>query len=273
MVVAQSVDVRDLEFMMNGLRNALIGTGGDISTILKDESRLLAIECAKVSGPRNRQKKSANIPREIGRVFMPMPADGFGKIKIGSGNMVWLNSGPNFLTGIRRERYNPNVQSIQDMYRAYMKAPGLSLGKKYTRIGSHGQQAVSEINRIMVSKRLFNEFASYIKNLLGIMKASWWVTVKKIEPSLVAPQWVERHISNNKRAISDVSGLSNPESPSVTFGSSSPGIEKFADGVRRAVAIREKKIAAKIELVLSGYSEDARNNIKIHRHAKKGGTP
>ncbi len=273
MVGVQSIDTSGLEFMMNGLKNALIGTGGDISTLVQDESRLLALECAKRVGPRNREKKAATIPGEIGRVFMPMPAKGFGKAKRGDGNMVWLNSGPQFLTGIRRERYNPNVQSIRDMYRAYMKVPGLSLGKKYVRIGSHGKQAVNEINRIMVKRGLFNEFAAFVKGLLGIMKASWWVTAKKIDPSLVGPQWIERHVAKNKRAISDMSGLANTDMPTAVFGSSAPGIEKFADEIKFAVKVREKKMEAKLGLILEGYSEDARHGVAIHRHAKKGGNP
>lgn len=270
-MLTASIDTSGLQFVLGGLQNALIGTGGDVSTIIKDESKLLALEIAKHVGPKSKQQKTKSIPKEVGRVFMPKPAINWGAKKQGDGSMIWLDAGPEFLTGIRRERYDIQINSIKSMYQAYLKAPNQTLGKKYSLIGMCGKQHVQEINRIMVKRGVFKEFVAFMIGHIGRMKASFFMTAKKIEPSLVAPQWIEKHITGGKnpKNITDLSGLENLESPSVTFGSNAIGIGKFEGVIQSSVKIREYKVAARLRLVLSGYSKDVAAGIRPRKHAKE----
>jgi len=267
MIAVQEIDTRGLTSLINGLSNALISQGGDCSQVVKDETRLLAAECGKISGPRNRQKKFNSIPKEIGRVFAPLPAKPWGIKKRGHGDMLWLNSGEHFLTGVRRSRVLSESPSMETMFRAFIMADG-KMGKKYSVIGERGKQNVQEINRIMVKRSSFSQFTRFVQSHMGRMKATWFATAKKIEPSTEVPKWIARHIDGNPKAITDLTGLQNSESPSTVFGSKAIGIGKFRDEINAAVKSRETKVAAKIKLILSGYSKDVAHGIKIRRHGK-----
>ncbi len=69
MIQVESIDVRGLEFMLNGLRHAMIGSGkqGDLSKLVADETRLLSMEIAKQMSPKNQATGEANVKRDVGR--------------------------------------------------------------------------------------------------------------------------------------------------------------------------------------------------------------
>lgn len=268
MVTVQSIDISGLQFLIGGLQNALIGDGADVSNITRDEARLLAIEIAGRVGPRDRAKKVRSIPGEIKTVFVPAPADKKYSSAFGRGDkMVWLNAGPDFLTGIDNENYRPDMNDIVWMERTFVKLKG-KMGNKYKVVGEHGKQHVQKINRIMVKRGVFAKFVLFMISHLGRMKASWYATAKKLDPALVAPGWIARHIPNNPKAVTQLEGLSNHESPSVTFGSSALGIATQTKNVGAAVRIRKAKVAARLNLVLSGYAQDVKRGMKPRRHAK-----
>ena len=273
MVIVQSIDVRGLQFLIGGLQNALIGAGADCQSLVKQEAKLLAIEIASRVGPRDRQKKVRSIPREIGRVFVPAPVESWGKEKTGHGEIMWLNSGPNFLTGIEAKNYNPTNDLVW-MERTFNKLK--TMGNKYSSLGHRGDydsrkggQHVQLLNRIMVKRSSFASFVTRIVSHLGRMKATWYATARKLDPALVAPQWIERHILNNPKTIAHLGRLSDPQSPSLEFGSSAVGIEQQIDNINRAVMIRRRKVLAHLNLVLSGYAKDVNSGRVPRRRAKQ----
>jgi hypothetical protein len=268
MIAVAQINTSGLNLLMYGIQNALVGQGADCSSVTRNEARLLALEISKRVGPRNKSRKELNVRREVSRVFAPKPREMFSKQKQGHSNMQWLVASPQFLIGIKRDHVFTGESSNEQLFRAFLKAPGLSLGKKYTRIGSHGEQAVYEMNRIMILRGAFNNFVRFVQKRIGIMRASWVADAKKIDPMKPAasPDWVSRHVPGNRAQIVYLNGLKNLESPSITFGSNAVGIEKFTESIRFAVKVREKKMAARLKLIISGYAKDVAKGIRPGRH-------
>lgn len=265
--------------MINGLQNALIGMGGDCATIVEDESRLLAMEIAKDVGPKDRSKTKARIDKSVRQRFQELSADvGFdtNSGREGSTGVRWYRCDKNFLFGVTpdSDMRHADPETLANIYYRSKKVQGktrIILPFKHPR--QHQQVAIT--SKILVSKSGLNGAVRIVQNAIGKLKASWFATAKKIEPSLVSPQWIERHIKNNRtsKSITELGGLQRHESPSITFGSKAVGVAKFDRAIQFAVGVRAKKVAARMKLVLSGYSSDVAHGIAVKRHAKKGRQP
>lgn len=275
MVQVQSIDTSGLQFVLGGLRNALIGTGGDISTITRDESKLLALGISKVAAPRDRKKTAERIDKSVRSKFMALSEksdfeDNTGKE--GHTGVKWYRCDKDFLFGVARDSdmRHADPQTVANIYYKAKKIQGktrLLLNFKHPR----KHQRVAIITKIITSKSVLKKAIAIVQKGIGKLPASWFATAKQLDTSLVAPEWMERHIKGNKttKSITDATGLANLEHPSITFGSKAVGVTKFDRAIQFAVNLREKKVAARLRLVLSGYSKDVAQGIKVRRHAKQ----
>ncbi len=270
MIEVESIDMSGLEFLMGGLRDALIGIGesGDAAQLTQQTGRLLAKDIADGLPPKNQQKLNKNIDRDVRKVLSPDPS--YFNIKgdhqeSSISGMSWISAGPNFLLGVNDE---DNMRGSGGVAYAFRKARNMNRGKKYIQLGTRGHQRVQRLNRILVTSTQFNLVKSFIKSGVGQMKASFAETYEKLGGRGV-PGWIRRHFGRNqKKHIFDGSGLSDAESPSVTFGSRAPGIANYSGLVGRSVKRREIMTAKRLERVLSGYAEDHNSGRKIRRHSR-----
>ena len=74
-MLTTSVDTSGLDHMIDGVKDALIGTGGDITNLAKDESRLLAMQLMKLSQPRSRSELKKKIAENVSRRFVLLDQD------------------------------------------------------------------------------------------------------------------------------------------------------------------------------------------------------
>lgn len=276
-MIAASIDTRGLQFVINGMQNALLGTGGDCSTILKDESRLLALEISKRMGPKDRSKTNARIDKSVRSVFLGLDADtdfeGHSG-KEGNSGVKWYSSDKDFLFGVARDSDMRHADP-QTMANIYYHAKTVA-GKKRIVVdfkNPHQHQRISISTRIITSKSVLRKTITIVQKSVGKLKASWFADAMKIDPqaSLVPPNWIAQHIRGNEttKSITDLSAANSPDSPAIGFGSRAAGVKSFERPIQYAVSLRREKVSARLRLVLSGYSKDVAAGIRPHHHAKE----
>lgn len=263
-----TIDQRGLDFMISGIRNALIATGGDISELTKDESRLLAMQLMNLSKPKDRKKTAEKIGQSVSAKFLGLSETKYASQK--SGGMWWRHWDEDYLYGVApdRDMRHASVGDLADIY----------FGSKANRDGAkvlpfvhpRKKQMVKLYQKIVTGPAAVKRLTAYAQKAIGKLAGSWFATAKKIDPSSTAPQWISRH-EQTRKSITDLTGLANPEHPSVTFGSKAGGAatKKGLSLLQVAMNIREKKLTYRLQLILSGYAQDVRNNIAVNRKAKK----
>jgi hypothetical protein len=271
--VTTTVDLTGLSSLLRKLHEALIGSGqnGDLSVLVKDETRRLAMECARVPNPKQRLKLQRAIKRDIGSVFLAMPKDPLkGKARHGH-EMEWLVAGPNFLFGAPPSQILTGQESNAVLAAGGVKALLYKLrGKlpehKYTETGSHGKQKVQIANRVIVARAVLTRLFNSIKKNIGKRDASFAETAKLLGETKI-PASTSAHFPT-KHNITRAGELTNPESPAITFGSNAHGVRGLKPKVERAVKTRQLKMSSRIRMILNGYARDGAN---IRHHAKETG--
>jgi hypothetical protein len=271
MVTVTSIDISGLQSAIIGLQNALIGTGGDASTIVADESKLLAKEISNLIGPLDQKKTKDRIEKSVRSKFLAL--DDIDNSKFSSkggttGNVVWYRCDRNFLYGAAKDRdmRKASGEALADVYYASRKVQGRTrIIADFTPARKHQRVAITA--RIITSKASLARAVKSVQLAIGKLKASWFATAKSIDHSLVGPQWIERHIKGNRttKSITDLTSMNVPATPSVTFGSKALGNDKFTRLIDFAVKLRAKKVMARLDLVLTGYSHDVAAGIKAKR--------
>ena len=271
MLKVQSIDMRGIGNLLSGIHNALIGTGagGDLKEVVTDETRKLALECGSAPTPRARKKQEMFVHRDIGRVFLARPAQPFTGDKAKGDGVTWLTAGPNFLTGIPDDRMLYNRVSIAGggaksiLYNSRSKS--FTLGPKWIEVGRHGKQHVMFANRFMVGRGVIRDLFSAIKKRIGIRDASFAETASKLGatnlPARTTAHFPTKHSTTRLDAI-------NSAKPEIVFGSDAKGVAGLAAKVKSAVAVREKKMRFRLNLILTGYANDNKSRSTIKRHAK-----
>jgi hypothetical protein len=274
MLEAQPIDLRGLENLMAGLRDALIasGQGGDASQVTGDEARRLAMDIANDLLTKNKANAEKKIRRDVG-AFLSEPWDeNIEEENRGDGTMVWLVAGPRFLYGVAPVDYDLHGAGTEAAMQAFRqeRSGGIKRSKHMIKLGTRGRQTVYRKDRIIVPKSSFRGVVKNISAHLGRLAASFAQTASNLGQGEIK-QAISKHFPSPKNIHQD--RLSDSASPSITFGSRSPGVTKpfVQQVVSRRVQIRKAKIRARIKLILRGYASDARRGQRPRRRAKETG--
>ena len=274
-MVTATIDQRGLDFMLNGVKNALVGTGGDVSELTKDESRLLALGIMKVAQPRDRKKTGDRIKDSVRNRFASLGDSYTPTGKQNSDGVVWYRSDSKFLYGVAEDKdyRKASLDALAEVYYQARKGDDgkMRLVSDFKSPRPSGQRK-AVLRKVIANKSDVNRLITFAKTAIGKLPASWLATAKQIDNSANAPQWISRHLKGGNKttkSITDLSGLNNVEHPSTTFGSKARGVNRFGRAVQFAVNLREKKLAWRLKLILSGYAQDVKNGIAAQRHAKK----
>ena len=267
MLQVTNIDVSGVSRLIGGLHNALIGTGGrgDIGDVISDETRKLSLECGSAPNARRRKKIEASMRRDIGKVFMKAPAHPFTGTKRKGDGIEWLNAGPNFLLGVPEDRMLGDAElSMGGAKKLFYIAKGRLPAERYADGGMHGQQHVQIANRFVVKRGIISKLFNEIKKRIGLRDASFTETAKNLGGNV--PSTSSKHFPTGKN-ITQVKNMSSA-SPEIIFGSRATGVVGLTEKVKRAVAIREKKMLHRLGLILSGYARDNNSGGSIKKHSK-----
>ncbi len=272
-MLTTSIDQRRLDSMIQGVYNALIGTGADASEVVKDESRLLALQIMKVAQPRDRKKTGDRIASSIKSRFTEL-GDGFDKeLSSQTGEANWYRADSKFLYGVSPDldMRGANADTLAEIYYAAHNIGGKTrIVNDFNPARPSGQRKAI-LAKVLARKSDINRLVTLAKTAIGKLPASWFATARQIDSSASAPQWIARHLKGNQttKSITDLTGLRNSDSPSAAFGSKAVGVAKFNRAIQFAVNLRAKKLLARLRLILSGYSRDVSEGIKARRQSKR----
>jgi hypothetical protein len=134
----------------------------------------------------------------------------------------------NFLYGFgqgARDMRKATAQQMKDVY--YSSATHMGRARLISEFKYPRQhQRVAIVKTILTSAQSLKRGVSAVQQSIGKLAASWAATAKTIDISAKIPAWIDRHLtrgSQSSRSITDLSGLTNLEHPSVTFGSKARG--------------------------------------------------
>jgi hypothetical protein len=268
-MITATTNTTNLAKALGGLREALIASGqsGDAAVIVKDESRRLATEISNQTPPKKKATLERKIGRDVGGNFSILTSN-IPAAAQGNKQMRWLVAGPRFLYGVPPSHdLRSGTADLLSIHRGLRKRGSGERTKKLFPLGQRGKQHVYRVNRYIVTPKAIASLRRTLAAKIGRMKASWAATAIALGEATI-PAWVRKHIPSPK-AVTDLSGLSRPASPSVLFGSRSPGVSRTGDMVRRATQVRLKKVIARIRLILNGYKQDIAQGKAPRKHGKE----
>lgn len=270
-MITATIDSTRHNVAMDSLFNAMCATGGDAAKLVEQETRLLSKTIVNFTPPIKSKwgnpKTSGEmaIKAELYSLFSeaePRLIDEVGSkhgtkdinafITNANGekvNLQWANLDP---LGSRMDEYHEKFQNRRGKV-PRTKASGSGVWKA----------------RVVVPKGSRDPYIKKLQARVGRARASFAQTAARLGATF--PSWISRHFGApiSDIAIMELSGLQNPVSPSVVFGSRAPGIDRVRDRVQAAVNFRAKVIVRKVKLILSGYNKDIAAGIKAQSQAYK----
>ena len=289
-MLTNTIDSSGLNTALNGVKDALIGTGGDATEVVKDESRLFAMQMMKLSQPQDKKKLEGKIEKSVTERFFSfenseaMNEDWKAGVsssskwsgRQSSSGVEWFGATRNFLfgydNGVRDMRKADGQAMANAYYTSAMKSGRANIIREFK--WPRNQQRVAIVKKILTSPASLKRGVKVVQESIGKLSASWLASARQIDKTKSkAPAWIERHLRNgdkSSKSITDLSQANKSESPSVTVGSKARGAssEKGLGKVQFALKVRATKLQARLNLILSGYSQDVANGIKARRHAK-----
>jgi hypothetical protein len=246
---------------------------GDSEVFIANESGHLAMEIGRRLGPSDLPSAKKKRDKDVaGHLTIAQPANISPRSNIPA--FLWLNAGPNFLTGIDDVDNLPTADGIFVMQEFRRSQDKGNRGNVYIKMGKRGKQTIQRLNRIRVAKTAYNFVRKQIADRYGILKASFAFTAQVLGIGGRIPGWVTKHYEDKAagRAVLDLSRANSISKPSITFGSTSPGVEsnpRVVQTIQSSIETRRRIVNAKFNKVVNGWIFD-HNSGRVYRPYKDG---
>ena len=273
LVTITEVDSSKLNAKILELHDALIGSGsmGDAATIFQDESRLFLEGVIRLTPPTRRkgfgakQAGEAAIKKDMAKIFTGVHEDMLDDLAIahGTNNLdVWLTSAGGEKRHIQWQRLDPSGTGMKEFHKKNRNTRGRTFSLK-----KNGQRGRGDawFAPYVVTHGDLVDYTANIMARLGRRKAAWGVSLHSVGGK--AQAWVSKHLGGARGRVQNE--LLNPNNPSVRMTNFAPGILDDGRVVSDQVRIRNEAITRKIKGVLSSYSSEWKQGIKISKQARK----
>ncbi len=270
-MIAASIDISQASNMFRELRDAMIAKGGDASSLLKRQTRLLCRQLAIDTPPilasgqgsvgTDAQKSGEDaINRELNRVFFGVSqaqvteARAVNVSGVASKTLWADKSGQVY--GVEDVLFMPDATSEQlaTVHNAARLSNGkVSLAGAFTRnIGRW-----KFVNRAVTLQSIKDDYIKTVFAKLGRFKATWAVSGADLGDEKY-PSWITRHFGRlGNMTFLNRQHMDDPVKGFVIVGTRAPGCgeAKYKNKVRHAVEVRMMKIRQEIKLILSDYKD------------------
>lgn len=259
------VDLTRLNELCDGLHEALSAAGkpGDAGDVVRDETRRLTVQTVKFMPPQNNAVGKRAIASDLTSFFSaaePGLIDTIGS-EHGIGNVdAFITAKDGKPLRLRWDRIDPLGNNMRTLHYS---------AKRRGRVRRGGRADVKGEwrARVVVTKEARDEYVKKIQARVGRLKASIAATAAALGVTTIAT-WIKRHFPNPK-AIVDITGLQQAESPAILFGSRAPGIGSYRSQIVKAAHARSQAIKKRIRLIASNYSKDVAAGIRADAAAKR----
>lgn len=263
------VDTSGLNRRIAELRTALVGAGktADAQNVIRDEARNLLKLLIKWTPPKTRKQGADRVEKDVKRSAAYPLDDGF----------ELFNRGQNAERIKGYLRSESGRQKFKDMISKIGGFKSWTLEKfdRRTHLNARNRFGrVSKRNRVFIYNNADRKRRiALVSRRVGMMKAAWAKSFVHFGGKV--PSWISRHLYSGAIGSYNVRGnfrdaLSNTSKPFVEFSNSANGIAE-KDAAKRlpgAVLVRERAIRRRIRLILSGYSKDVAQGIRIRQRTR-----
>lgn len=233
----------------------------DAKTLLKDEMRLFLKQALNFTPPKTRAQGEQAIEDDLGRTFTGASED-FLLYEFGesSANIdQWFTN----RNGEKVHAQFDNMDTLGRGMNAYHQSQRNARGRSgfgKPRGNKHGENWKA---RYVVGYEALTAYKARVKARVGMMKSGLGIAYAKLGGKL--PDWVSRHIAKQLGTLRD--NLDVPNHPSIVVTAHPPGIVSQERILTETFRARREAIAKRIRLIVSGYSQDVKNKIKIRTRA------
>lgn len=262
-------DVRGQQ-MLNDLHDALVGSGrmGDAATVLEDEFRLAMKQIINLTPPPGlgqaaRSQGEKAVTRDLSKLFTPVDEEMLNIIgsQFGvDGIDRWITDTDGGKQHLIWDKLDPTGTGIETFHHANQNRRGRTINAKRKGRGQPFWYAA-----YVVSKTDFLPYLQKLISHVGRRKAGWAAAYESVGGKV--QRWISRHLPTPGGRV--VNMLSNKGKPSITAFNMAPGIGDDQRIVADALRIRREAMAKRLKLILSGYSRDVANGIRISNKARK----
>lgn len=259
--VTADFDFSRLNSRIEELHDALIGQGGDASTIFQDEARLFAKQAIRLTPPKTREQGEAAVDRDLVKIFEPVNADWLDDMIIehGANNIdTWITTAGGEKKHIQWTYADNTGGPMANFHHQHQDSRGRTNSVKQNR-GPDTWYAP-----YVVGYDNFTTYSKKIKSHVGRRKAAWAKSFIGLGGTVA--QWIKRHVAGAK---GEFQINSDPLHPAIVMINRAPGIGQDMHFIQGAMRIRYEAIGRRIKLVVSGYSRDIAHGMKVQRQAHK----
>lgn len=235
--------------------------------IVRGQMGIIMRDLAKGANPQNRGDLDKQIHKDISMVYRPLPRKTLPNVHVTGRGFVWLMAGPNFLMGVNQKNYRPDT-TLAEMQREFYTLKGVNPGKAWKDVGVRelkhtarakakggDRQHIIDANRVMIKRRVYLQFRTWLKTRVGILGASWaaaWdhLGIKGREPAA----FKMKHVRDGTHRGNFIDGLGIPGKATFTIITRAAGCE-HSNSLRMVGAVlahRTEAMRADIKNILSG---------------------
>lgn len=268
-----SVDTSGMTRALNSLHDVLAAAGkdSDMSELIQDESKMLVREIVRWTPPKSKAqgehaikidlfggKRYRSSSTTLGIFFKPSDSELEGtrvvKIRGVPANQLFVTKAGE-VWGVDQSNYVPNA-SMEQMYAHHQQSRRPSDGRTTT-AGSYSNTVGRWrfINAMVTKKANLDAYFNWIKQRVGMSKATWARIGVQLGDSANYPDWILRHVPGVAKMSFFKPDL-NEVTPSITFGSSARVNKQQERAIRFSVSLRTKRIVNKINALIRVYAKE-----------------
>ena len=272
-MITAEIDVSRAQDSMDALYAAMLGAGQDASNLVKDETRRLAKTIVSFTPPIKgtagtpRSQGEHAIEREFNSLFSeatPRLIDEVGS-KYGLHNIrtAYLTEQGGQRLNLQWDHLDPTGDRMDQYHKMYQRDGKVPLVRR--------QSKTVWASRVVVPLGSRGPFIKKFQAHVGRWKATFALVGSRLGDTF--PAWISRHFGSlGETGIADLSGLSDAEKPSITFGSRSPGNNKIRSSIQAALNTRARAMVSRARLIVSGYAKDVAQGMRPRAGQTRGGS-
>jgi len=257
MNIELTFDTRRLNEQLAALELAMIGMGGDASTIVANRARNLLARAIRFTPPKTFAQGRKAVKRDIYRAMTPA------EINL-DGTRRWQKDEINELV---REN---NIRGFQ-AFLNNLKNGSLKTWKVEPFDPARLHKAKRDRRgRIQNFKKVFvletSRWKTYVRDMqkrVGFMRAGWVPAFQNLGGR--AASWFARHTAPAGFVLNALAG----PKPTITFGNRTRGVGQLARAFRAAISAQTKALEREVKLALVGYAKDMKSGNRVTRKAKR----
>ena len=257
------------------LSDALLGSGKDASEVLADETKRLSRQIMNFTPPMKQKAYSDESPpppvaqkigemaiqRDLSKLFSEADTKLIDEVGSAHGTAnisAFITTSGGQKMNLRWDALDAEGARMKEVHTAFLAG-----GRKTTRLKSN--QHVWAARNVVPTGSIARLQAQLVTRV-GRLKASFARIAIELGDRM--PQWIAKHDVKNI-SVANKTDLYDKEKPSITFGSSAPGVGVTQIDVQKALNQRATNIAKRIKLILNGYKRDIGEGRKCQPRAKE----